>query len=95
MLPASRVHAGEEVRVICEGAGGNPHPTLTLYLGSEQLAAEGQHTISATFVASPEQDGLVILCQAQNEVMDSPVEEHLQLEVLCKFFDICEPLILN
>ena len=71
---------------VCEGQGGNPDPVLSLYLGSDQLMAAAQrNSTSVTFLASPEQDGMVVLCWAQNDVMDSPVEALAQLEVLCKY----------
>ena len=70
---------------VCEGQGGNPDPVLSLYLGSAQLMAAQQNSTSVTFLASPEQDGMVVLCRARNDVMDSPVEALAQLEVLCKY----------
>ena len=71
---------------VCEGQGGNPDPVLSLYLGSDQLmAAAQQNSTSVTFLASPEQDGMVVLCRARNDVMDSPVEALAQLEVLCTY----------
>ena len=71
---------------VCEGQGGNPDPVLSLYLGSDQLMAAAQrNSTSVTFLASPEQDGMVVLCRAQNDVMDSPVEALAQLEVLCTY----------
>jgi hypothetical protein len=85
LLPSNKVKAGEEVSVICKGQAGNPEPVLSLHLGSEQLAAAQLNSTYATFIASSEMDGMVVRCQAQNEVMDSPVESNEELEVLCKY----------
>jgi hypothetical protein len=88
------VQAGEEVSVVCDGQGGNPEPALSLYIGSEQIAQTKMNSISTTFVASPDMDGMVVHCQAQNQVMDSPVVSHEELQVLCKY-KIENSLIIN
>ena len=85
--PPAPIHAGEEVRVSCESQGGNPEPTLSLYLGSEQLGSSATAAISESFVASPEHHEAVLACHAVNSVMDSPVEQSLLLEVLCKYIE--------
>jgi Immunoglobulin domain len=83
--PSDSIQAGEEVTVTCMARGGNPEPELSLYLGSERVLATNESSASFTIVANPEQDELEVRCEAQNDVMDSPVEASTQLEVLCKF----------
>ena len=82
--PPGPLLAGEVVTVTCEGQGGNPAPTLTLYLGADQLGDSAEGGISQSFVVGPQHEGMALVCQAVNSVMESPAESTYLLNVLCK-----------
>ena len=79
------LRAGQTVSLRCTSKGGNPVPSLTftkngVSFGPGPKAYQNMHT----FVATPEDNGAVFGCIAQNQV-DSADSKTVRLNVLCKY----------
>jgi len=60
------VSVGEEVTLACHGLGGNPAPTVALYMNGRRVGEEGMFSSAYTFIAGQHHDGARISCGAWN-----------------------------
>jgi len=67
------VSVGEEVTLVCHGLGGNPAPTVALYVNGRRVGEEGLLSSVYTFLARQHHDGARISCGAWNTFHQDPV----------------------
>ena len=77
---------GEEVVVECSTTGGNPAPSLALYVGEQEVATTvSGSTIQYSLTVQPEHDSVQVYCTAYNTMVHTPVHSTVQvLRLKCK-----------
>ena len=79
------VSVGEEVTLACHGLGGNPAPTVALYMNGRRVGEEGLFSSAYTFIAGQHHDGARISCGAWNTFHQDTVYSLYQvLTIKCK-----------
>jgi len=71
---------GEKVVVECSSTGGNPAPSLALYVGEQEVAtAVSGSTIQYSLTVQPEHDSVQVYCTAYNTMVHTPVHSTVQV----------------
>ena len=80
------LRAGQTVSLSCNSQGGNPVPSLTFTRNGESFGP-GPKAYQNThdFVATPEDNGAVFGCIAQNRADWRAESNTVRLNVLCKY----------
>ena len=80
------VGAGEEVVLECSSTGGNPAPSLALYVGEEKVATSvSGSTLQYSLTVQPVHDTVQVYCTAYNTMVHTPVHSTVQvLRLKCK-----------
>ena len=85
------VSVGQYVTLSCQSGGGNPAPSLTLYLGGEQVGTSVTgSTAQYTFTVHTVHDTVQVYCTAHNRILQDAVQSQVQvLRLKCRtvFFD--------
>ena len=80
------LRAGQTVSLRCTSKGGNPVPSLTFTKNGETFGPEPKaYQNTHTFVATPEDNGAVFGCIAQNQADKRADSKTVRLNVLCKY----------
>lgn len=80
------VSVGQEVTLTCHGLGGNPPPTVHLYINGEKVGEEGNLSGAFSFRAGQHHDRARISCAAWNSFHQYPVHSRYQVITLkCKY----------
>ena len=80
------VAVGESVIVSCQARGGNPAPSLSLYLGGNIVASrEDGQELKYRLEVNEEHDGAQFQCGALNSMVHEIVLSHIQIiRLKCK-----------
>jgi len=71
---------GEEVTINCENEGGNPAPSLALYVGEEQVVSSMPGgPAQYTFTVQAEHDTVQVYCTADNSMVHHAVHSQVQV----------------
>jgi len=74
------VGAGEEVVLECSSTGGNPAPSLALYVGEEKVATSvSGSTLQYSLTVQPVHDTVQVYCTAYNTMVHTPVHSTVQV----------------
>ena len=77
---------GKEVTITCENEGGNPAPSLALYVGEEQVVSSMPGgPAQYTFTVQAEHDTVQVYCTADNRMVHHAVHSQVQvIRLKCK-----------
>jgi len=76
MVQNPSVAPGINVTISCQGGGGNPVPSLALYIGGERVQYSTDSTIQYSTTV---QNSVQVYCTAHNTMVQSPVQSQVQL----------------
>jgi len=74
------IAAGQNITLSCQSVGGNPAPSLALYMGREQVGfSEAGSTAQYTLTVQPEHDQVQVYCTAHNRMVQTAVHSEVQV----------------
>ena len=77
------IATGDLITAVCNAKGGNPTPTLSLFMDNKPIGnpREGQNL--HTFLAQPSDNKATLSCAAINSMMRAPLRAEVVLNILC------------
>eukprot|EP00092_Neocalanus_flemingeri_P038639 GFUD01042069.1.p1 GENE.GFUD01042069.1~~GFUD01042069.1.p1 ORF type:complete len:990 (-),score=267.58 GFUD01042069.1:133-3102(-) len=74
------VAAGQNISLSCSSGGGNPAPSLALYLGGDRVVSSSPGSPAQyTWTVQPEHDSMQVYCTAHNKMAHTEVTSQVQV----------------